>query len=499
MTTQKYVLKWATAPYELQQEMLDFMYGKHLNNQGNEYRFFIAALGRQSGKSWLARRALLDRANNFGETCMWVAPVIPAALDHWTALTDELEASGLPVKSIKQQSKQIFFHGGGSIRVRSAHIPDNLRGTAPHLIVMDEAAFYAQGEYTWYQVVQPMITATRGKVLFPTTPNGRNWLYPIFMRGMSGDDKYYKSWNFSSYASPFQDKELLDELKKTMPTLAWREEYMAEFLVDGGGVFSGVEEASVIGLIRRPVHGHTYVAGIDFGFVKDNTAFTVLDKYTREQVYGEAFTNIGTIRTIKRLVELLDVWMPEITHIESNGIGLPLFDILREVASGYDIEDIVEYINSRVEDPEGTELEDVIGGHRLRAVHVDNRMKRDMVERVAADIEYGRLQLLSDDCSYGMLQMSEMSTYERRRTITGTEVTYAAASEYHDDTVKAIYLANKGMPKPKRWKLPTGKEEKPQVQRGSPFRSRSLGAKRHRNRRNYARSDRVRTTDRHRA
>lgn len=478
-----YKVKFNFKPYPLQQEILDCMNGKVLNRQGNPYRFFVATLGRQSGKSWLARYVVLDYAVNRSKVCMWVAPAISTARKHWNELVRLIEKSGIPVKKISQTAKEIHFHGGGTISIRSAIEPDNLRGESLDLLVMDEAAFYRNGEYVWYNVCLPMITATGGIVLFTTTPNGRNWFYEVYRRGIDEADLYHKSWRVPSYASPYQDKTLLDEIKRFMPSRRWREEFEAEFLADAGGVFVGVEEAAKVPLQKLPTPKHRYAAGVDFGLSNDATTFTVLDMETREQVYGERFTSVGTASTIRRVIELLNVWQPEVTHIEKNGLGETLFNLLVSVLSGRALEELDTVVAAELPDISRDEAVDYsedrprtknkiieVGGHRLVPVHMNNQIKRALVERLSADVEFKRLFLLDDQTEYGRVQISEMSTYERKRTAGGLDITYGAKDEAHDDTVTGLYLANKGMPKPKRWRLPG--EPQPTQHKGSPFRNR---------------------------
>lgn len=467
-----YKVKFSFNPYPLQREIIDHLDGKIKNKQGEPFRFFVAALGRQSGKSWLARYTLLDRAVNRRQTCMWIAPAISSARNHWNKLVQLIKKSKIPTIRISQAAKEILFHGGGSISVRSAIEPDNLRGDSLDYAVLDEAAFFRDGEYVWWQVVLPMLTATRGVALFTTTPNGRNWLYQLFKNGKDEDNDYYKSWNVPSTASPYQDLKLLEDLRRTMPSLKWREEFLAEFLADGGGVFSGLEQAAVAELVGTPERGHEYIAAIDFGWSNDNNVFTVLDKFTRKQVFGTTFNNIGTVRTVKKLIELMDYWQPEITFIEKNGIGEALLGLIRDVLAGKDTEDLKDLLNQRTqEDPDDSPLEDIVGGHKIRVIHMTNDIKREMIERLAADIEYSRFEILSEATPFGTTQLDEMSTFERKRTATGI-ATYGAIEGAHDDCVMALALAYKGMPKAKKWKLPTNTKEPEKVVK-SPFRNRT--------------------------
>jgi len=435
MVRKHYKVQFALVPHPKQQEIIDFVDGKFTNMYGEPYRFFNAIIGRQWGKSWLAKYLLLEHAINRKETVLWVAPAISSARTHWNGLVKLIEDSNIPVVKILQAPKEIHFHGGGSISVRSAIEPDNIRGMTVDFMVLDEASFFRDGEYVWYSICLPMVTASGGKVLITTTPNGQNWVYDLFNMGLDPTDEYYKSWRFPSTTSPYQDKKLLAKLKKQMPEKRWREEFEAEFLSDAGSVFSGLDRACVVDLIESPIKGRSSVAGIDIGQSNDNTVFTVFDKHTREQVYGTAFSNIGTVQTVKRIVELLNIWQPEITHIEKNGVGEAMLSLLKETLRGVSVLDKV-----------GEEVE-IIGNHKIKPVHMDNRIKREMVERLVADIEYGRCLILNNKSDYGVLQRREMGTYERNRTKTNYDITYSASGTNHDDTIAGSYLAYAGVPK----------------------------------------------------
>ena len=412
-------------------------------------RWKFIAFGRQSGKSWGAKYMLLDRAINRHQRCWWVFPVYKTAEDHWLELINFLRRSKFPVKKINLSEKRIDFYGGGYIVVRSADKPDNLRGGTLDFIVMDEAAFCA--EEVWVKVLQPMLTASRGDALIISTPNGRNWFYTQWLLGQDERYKDFYSKHMTSLESPYQDVETLEIIRTTLHELVWREEYLAEFLADGGGVFTGVEKAAKVAAYRIPSDKEirTYVAGVDWGATGDYTAFTVICKQTREQVYGERFTSYGTTDTINRVMSLLYAWVPEVTYVESNGIGVPLLALLKEKLTG-EVDDIEEML-------EDIDRDNIYGGFRIRSVHLNNERKRAVIERLAVDIEWGRLFLLAEtqpDMAldrYAKTQISEMSTFNRDRTKTGL-VTYGAAEGSHDDTVMALALSYMGMPNKRKFK-----------------------------------------------
>lgn len=453
----KIKIEFAMKPYKEQQEIIDCVRGDIRNPNGDRYQFLVADFGRQSGKSWTSRYIALDSAANRDLNVMWVSPSISSARNHWNKLVKLLKKSKLPCK-ILQAAKEIHFPDGGVIAIRSAIEPDNLRGDSVDVLILDEAAFFRNGEYVWEQVCLPMITATRGVAVFTSTPNGRNWFYKLFLQGWNKPDaEYHRSWKLKSEQSPYQDKKLLAYLKTIIPSMRWKEEFEAEFLSDGGGVFIGVERASKAKMLFAPDPKRVYVAGLDIGSTRDNSTFTVIDKESREQVFGEAFTNMGAIPTIRRIISLLDHWKPEVTHVEKNGVGDFLFKLLKEVLAGGDIEALVQQMNYALQDETTlSQIDEVVGGHHLIGVHMDNPTKRALVERAATDVEFGRLFLLEPDTSnpqaYSNLQNSELSTFTRQATASGTDITYKAAEGAHDDTVAALYLAYKGVPKPQKGK-----------------------------------------------
>jgi hypothetical protein len=421
------------SPYALQREIIE-----------HPARFKIVSFGRQSGKSWLAKRVLLEEAANNGKRCWWVSPTLTAAQDHWTDLTTLLIDSGVPVRKINNSTKTIEFHSGGSIRVRSAEIPNHLRGGTLDFLVLDEAAFMV--EDVWSKILQATLTASRGSALFLSTPNGQNWFYKLFKLGQNDKYPMYKSWSMPSTAAPYQDHEMLEIIRQTTPEMVWREEYLAEFLADSGGVFAGLDRVSFRPMLLKPVSGHVYVAGVDWGLDDDYTVFTIIDKYSREQVFGMRFNAIGTIPQIDVIEEQLRIWKPEIIHIEKNGVGEPMFKLIRE-RLGMSRDD-----------------EEAYGGHgiggfyvggqfheiKVRGVHMDNKRKRKIIETLAADIEFGRFSPLvkedeNDVESFGAIQMGEMSTFARKRTASGLEITYSAPEGDKDDTVMGLAIAYMGV------------------------------------------------------
>jgi hypothetical protein len=93
---------------------------------------------------------------------------------------------------------------------------------------MDEAAFMK--EETWTEAVRPTLAVRGKKVLFLSTPKGKNWFYDMYQIGLSNDYTNYKSYKGSSYDTPFISHAEIEDAKKTLPENVFRQEYLAEFL-----------------------------------------------------------------------------------------------------------------------------------------------------------------------------------------------------------------------------------------------------------------------------
>ena len=108
---------------------------------------------------------------------------------------------------------------------------------------MDECAFMQRE--AWTEAIRPALSDRQGKVLFISTPKGRNWLWEIYQRGVSGEEGW-QSWTFPTANNPFIAKEEIEAAKWDLPEMIFRQEYLAEFIDDAGGVFRRVQEAAVL-------------------------------------------------------------------------------------------------------------------------------------------------------------------------------------------------------------------------------------------------------------
>jgi phage FluMu gp28-like protein len=387
----------------------------------------VLSCGRRWGKSVLARIMCLDKAINEGGQVWWVAPAYSTALDHWRAT--KLMVEDAPFLHYKnEQQKHLEFRIGdrrGSITFKSADKPDNLRGAGLDLVVLDEAAIMTRS--TWFEILMPTLMDKQGSAMIISTPKGRmNWFYEAFQFGNEESKRHvpgWKSWHFPTSTSPYIDKSYIDMAKRTMPRHMFQQEILAIFQDSSGGVFNNLNEVCVlqrqepVALEDQLERGVSYVMAVDWGRKNDFTVISVFDRNSGEQVDLIRFTDVGFSSQATKVGAYINKWNPSRVFVETNSMGMPMFERLRQ-----------EY-----------------GSSLIKGIYVNSKNKRELIERLAAMLETGAMKLLSPEDHDTQSQFDEFGAYRLNYTRNKTNITYSAPRSGHDDTVMAAALATQGI------------------------------------------------------
>jgi phage FluMu gp28-like protein len=370
-------------------------------------RFRVVAAGRRFGKTLVSEIAIIFQAAR-GKTCWWLAPTYSMSSHVWRDLKKLLR--NFPDVKFSDKERCIDFPNGGTITVRSTHLPDNLRGAGLDFVVLDEAAFMEAG--VWSDVVQPMLLEKKGSALFLSSPNGLNWFWDLYRLGLNGSKPRKRSWrafHFTSYDNPLIDPAELDAIRRNTPERAWREEYMAEFIADGGQVFRGVREAATAPLDVQPVAGRRYIAGLDWARDNDYTCIVVMDAETKHMVALERFHGVGWALQRERVKAVSERWQPAAIWAEANSIGSPNIEALQNE------------------------------GLPVRSFTMTAQSKAPLIEALALALERREIALLPDETLLG-----ELIAYHMER-LPGGGYKFTAPAGGHDDTVVALALAWHGI------------------------------------------------------
>ncbi len=288
-------------------------------------RFRIVSCGRRFGKTLMAANETIKYAYEHPrESTWWVAPVYSQA-----AIGFKMIKNSFPdlIKGANSASLKISLNNGAVIEFRSAERPDNLRGEGLGWVTIDEAAFMS--EEAWYEALRPALSDRKGNLLAIGTPKGKNWFYRLWVDGQDREKEDFDSWQMSTYENPYIDPAELESLKLTLPERIFRQEIMAEFLDDSGGVFRYVDQN--IRNYSLPTDSEGLVTlGVDLAKYEDFTVLIGVDGVGKV-VYFDRFNQIDWALQKKRIIEAARSLSAKVI-IDSTGIGDPIFeDLEREI------------------------------------------------------------------------------------------------------------------------------------------------------------------------
>lgn len=205
-------------------------------------RYKISVWGRRAGKTLGAlvgvttgHGPMVDGAPMFkgllqGAKIGWFAPTYPIASEAWRDA--KLILGG--VWADKSETERIIsMPGGGMLQMISIDNPDAARGKGFDGAVLDEAAMYH--EDTWPAAIRPTLSDRQGWAMFLTTPKGLNWLEMLYKA--AGTLPSWARWQFPTSVNPTIPKSEIEDARRSLPDLIFRQEYMAEFVSGAGTVF----------------------------------------------------------------------------------------------------------------------------------------------------------------------------------------------------------------------------------------------------------------------
>jgi hypothetical protein len=385
-------------PTTKQREIIDACLSKDI-------KYIVGCFGRQAGKSFTAMNLLLKWSlEDNGSVAMWVSPVYSQAKKVFTELTNTIAGTGL-TKSVNKSELTITFINGSIIYFRSGEREDTLRGYTLNYLVVDEAAYIKDN--VWIEVLRPTVLVNGKKVLFISTPKGKNWFHQVALRGMSDEYPTYKTFFATSFDTPFITAEELEEAKMSLPETIYKQEILAEFIDDGGEVFGSLKSSCVLSSYPNHDPSKKYYAGLDFGRQNDYTVLTILNS-EGEMVdfYRERQKSWDII--ISEVVAKLKKWRP-ICFAEVNSIGDVLYEQIKKQYPS-----VQPFITS-------------------------SDSKQNMIEDLIMGMNESKIILPSPDLNTDLYKELSVFTYEYSPKT--RKIKYGSPNGFHDDTVISLALS----------------------------------------------------------
>lgn len=367
----------------------------------SEARYTVTEAATKCGKTashiiWLLEAALTH--NKRGGEAWWIAPIYQQAKIAFTRMRNQVKLAGNEnFFKVNETELTLTLPTGVVIRFKSAEKPDNLFGEDVFAAVFDE--FTRAREEAWF-ALRSTLTATNGRCkLIGNAKGKKNWGYKLGVRAKNGE-KGYEYFKITIYDAlregvPGITLEEIEQAKRDLPEVVFKELYLAEPSEDGSNPF-GPEaiRRNIKPISTLPVLSY----GIDLAKYTDWTVITGLD-LNGDVSFFERFQK-DWAKTQERIIEVVKNTP---AHIDSTGVGDP----------------IVEFISKHCPMAKGFKYTSIT--------------KQQLIEGLASAINQNKVSLLSG----AMQDEAESFEFEYHNG----RVSYNAPSGSHDDCVNSLALA----------------------------------------------------------
>jgi hypothetical protein len=364
-------------------------------------RFNAVACGRRWGKTLFATDLVVEGALD-GQIWGWFAPSYKILGDAWREARRLLEPIAL---SVSESDKRIVLLNGGIVEYWSVDNPDAGRSRKYHGIVVDEAGLVANLETIWYNSIRPTLSDFRGQGWLFGTPKGRGFFSTAYGLGQDPENPDWASWQMPTLTNPYIHPDEIADAQRQMPDRSFRQEYLAEFIEEAGGVFRNVTACVDKGRTESepPASGRAYTLGVDLARVEDFTVLSVVDD-TGRQVYHERFNQISWERQTATIERVARVYNASVV-LDSTGVGDPIFEACRK------------------------------NGLSVTPFHFSNQSKESLIDNLAMRLEASTIHLMDI-----APQTNELLAYQYELT-PSRNVRMNAPSGMHDDCVIGLALS----------------------------------------------------------
>ena len=370
----------------------------------DDLKYILAAFSRQQGKSTVVMLLCLEWLLNKSEDIIYFTPTYLLSKNIYSKIIKLL-----PEKLIvKSNSQELIIETitGSTLKFFSGEAAQSARGSNCTRLIVDEAAYVKDtidGQSFWYNIVLPLIKVRGKKVIMISTPFATNgFFYELCMKAIKGEEGYL-FLKRTIYDDALITPNEIEELKKGYPELAWRTEFMCEFMTNALSVFPDYEKC-----FKDFSFDYSNIyCGIDLSTVgEDNTILTFINNNNQTLQYNIK----GDLDSkYRQIADLLNQYKPKGTYIEVNSIGEVMYNEIRKLLKNKDT------------------------FHKFTAT---NDSKKEYVNKLS-------VMIMNDDISFhqdNKLLYSELGTFTYKLTKNGN-ITYAAIPSAHDDTITSLGMA----------------------------------------------------------
>ena len=305
----KYVLDFK--PFAYQAELL----------QDNSKRI-CAVMGRQTGKSTtIAAKAIHFAMINPNTTTLIVSATLRQSLLLFEKILSFISRLRSSISYISKT--MIRFRNNSSIIALPCGSGTTLRGYTASLLILDEAAFIPTDVIN--NVLLPMISTTDGSIWMLSTPYSKE--HPFYK---AYTDDRWSVHHVPSEANPLINKEFLEEQRRFVGDLAFKQEYCAEFVDDQNMFFPSNLVQRCIDVISNN-HNNIY-AGYDPGGRSDPAALVLINvNRSYEVIYKRTWHGIDYTTINNEVADICKAKNVSRLCIDQTGLGNPITENMNKL------------------------------------------------------------------------------------------------------------------------------------------------------------------------
>ena len=194
-------------------------------------RYNVVSCGRRFGKTTMGAILMAENLLRHRRSCGWFAPTYRLLEE---AYNDQRRLlAPIISRAVVSPFPRIELLTGAAIDYWTLGEPATVaRGRKYAWVGIDEAAMAVYLEEAWTQAIRPTLTDYAGSAWFFSTPKGHNYFKTLF--DIARDDEEWTNWTMPTLANPYIPPAEIDAAKRMLPSIAFRQEYLAEF-VDAEG------------------------------------------------------------------------------------------------------------------------------------------------------------------------------------------------------------------------------------------------------------------------
>ena len=369
----------------------------------------VLCYSRQSGKTVLAEILLIEYLCKRNKYSVYISPTFQLGRKVYRELLSLLEGTNI-IKKANSSTLTIESVFGSTLQFHSAEAYTSIRGTTVSgVLIIDEAAYIPDimpnGESFWSNICMPITKARKPLTVFISTPCGKQgFFYEYYLKALNNEDGIVQLTR-TIYDDNLVTEEQIKEIKESISSKAFEQEFLCKFLDSALTFFEGFENNFTKYTYQK---GKEWI-GIDLsGNGTDETIFTSIN--TLNQVRQVKVTGTLDVK-IAKLASLINESNAVMVYMENNGLGEPMINDVKKLV--HNSGKIVEWTTT-------------------------NASKEDIISNLAVAMANKRIMFNQSDTEL----FSQFGTFIFKLSKT-KKLTFAAQEGKKDDRILSLAIALK--------------------------------------------------------